>query len=57
MMCPHCEAHVKKALEGLSGVAEAIPSHQEGTVRIIMNTDVADDTIKAAIEAAGYKVK
>ncbi len=56
MMCVHCEAHVKKALEALPGVAAAVASHQEGTVVIAMSEPVADETLKAAIEAEGYQV-
>ncbi len=56
MMCMHCEAHVKKALEALPGVTAAVASHQEGTVVITMSEPVADETLKATIEAEGYQV-
>ena len=56
MMCPHCEAHVKKALEELAEVKEAVPSHKEGTVVITLEKDVADEVLKKVIEAQGYKV-
>ena len=56
MMCMHCEAHVKKALEALPGVTAAVASHQEGTVVITMSEPVADETLKAIIEAEGYQV-
>lgn len=56
MMCPHCEAHVKKALEVIAGVASAVPSHVSGTVVVTLSADVDDAVLTAAIEAAGYKV-
>ncbi len=56
MMCPHCEAHVKKALEALDGVTEVIPSHKEGTAVVTLSAHVPDAVLKAAVEAAGYKV-
>ena len=56
MMCPHCEAHVKKALEAIAGVASAVPSHVSGTVVVTLSADVDDAVLCAAIEAAGYKV-
>ncbi len=56
MMCPHCEAHVKKALEELAEVKEAVPSHKEGTVVITLEKDIADEVLKKVIEAQGYKV-
>ena len=56
MMCGHCEARVKKAVEALDGVTEAVASHESGTVVVKMSKDVATDAIKAAIEAQDYKV-
>ena len=56
MMCMHCEAHVKKAVEALPGVSSAIASHEQGTVVITMSEPVADEAIKAAIVAEGYEV-
>lgn len=56
MMCGHCEARVKKALEAVEGVTEAVVSHESGTAVIKMNTDVADDVLKGAVEAQDYKV-
>ena len=56
MMCPHCEAHVKKALEAIDGVVSALPSHVEGTVVVTLSVDVDVAVLNAAIEAAGYKV-
>ncbi len=57
MMCPHCEAHVKKALEAVDGVAEAVASHKDGTVKVTLTADLEDSVLKAVIEAAGYTVK
>ena len=56
MMCGHCEARVKKALEALAGVESAEVSHEKGTAVVSMSADVADDTLKEAVEAQGYKV-
>ena len=56
MMCGHCEARVKKALEALAGVESAEVSHEEGTAVVSMSADVADDTLKEAVEAQDYKV-
>ena len=56
MMCPRCEAHVKKALERLEGVAEAVASHQAGTVRITLSAPVDAAVLKQAIEEEGYTV-
>ena len=54
MMCPHCEARVKKALEALDGVEEAVVSHVAGTAVVTGTAD--DEAMKAAVEAADYKV-
>ena len=56
MMCGHCEARVKKCLEGIAGVNEAIVSHETGTATIISNKEIADDVIKSTIEEQGYTV-
>ena len=56
MMCGHCEARVKKALEALAGVESAEVSHEKGTAVVSMSVDVADDTLKEAVEAQDYKV-
>ncbi len=56
MMCGHCEAAVKKALEALDGVSEAIVSHEKGTAIVKLNADVADDVLKETVEAKDYKV-
>ena len=56
MMCSHCEATVKKALEALEGVGEAAVSHEAGTAVVTLTGEVADDTLKAAVEAKDYAV-
>lgn len=55
MMCPHCEAHTKEALEKLDGVVSAKADHTTETVVIETNKDVAEADIKAAVEGAGYQ--
>ena len=55
MMCPHCEARVKKILEQLPEVTEAVTSHTEGTAVLTLNADVSDEVLKGVIEADGYK--
>ena len=56
MMCPHCEAAVKKALEALEGVEAADVSHEAGTAVVSMSAEVADAALKEAVEARDYKV-
>ena len=56
MMCGHCEARVKKALEAIPGVSEAVASHTDGTAVVTLTEDVADDVLKNAVEAQDYKV-
>lgn len=56
MMCPHCEAHVKKALEGVAEVREAIVNHKDGTAIVTLDADAAPVTLKKAVEEQGYKV-
>lgn len=56
MMCGHCEAHVKKALETIDGVAEAQASHEKGTAVVTLTADVADDVLTKAVEEQDYKV-
>ena len=56
MMCMHCEATVKKALEKLEGVTEAKVSHEAGTAVVEMSTEVADDVLKKAVEDKDYTV-
>ena len=56
MMCPHCEGRVKKALESIDGVSETVVSHTAGNAKITHNESVSVDTLKKAVEEAGYKV-
>lgn len=56
MMCMHCEAHVKKALEALDGVESVVASHEKGTAVITLSADVSDELLKKTVEAEGYKV-
>ena len=56
MMCPHCEAHTKKALEALDGVEAATASHEAGNAIVTLTKDVPDEVLKAAVEEAGYTV-
>ena len=56
MMCPRCEAHVKKALEALEEVAEAKVSHEAGTAVVTLKTEIADEALKTAVEAEDYTV-
>ncbi len=56
MMCPHCEATVKKALEELEGVTAATVSHEAGTAVVSMEQEVADDVLKKTVEDKGYQV-
>ena len=56
MMCPHCEAHVKRALEALDGVENVIPSHVEKKAVVTLTSPVSDETLTATVVAQGYKV-
>ena len=56
MMCPHCEAHVKAALEALEGVKAAAASHTSGTVTVMLTAPVEDAVLRSVIEEKGYKV-
>ena len=56
MMCGHCEATVKKALEALDGVEEAVVSHEEGTAVVSMTNEVSDDVLTQTVEDKDYKV-
>ena len=56
MMCGHCEARVKKALEALPEVTEAVVSHEAGTAIVTLNAEVADDVLKKAVEDQDYPV-
>ena len=55
MMCGHCEAHVKKALEAIDGIDSAVASHEENLVTITNSKDVDEAAVKAAVEEAGYE--
>ena len=56
MMCAHCEAAVKKALEALSEVESASVSHEAGTAVVELKAQISDDTLKKAVEDKDYKV-
>ena len=56
MMCPHCEATVKKTLEAIDGVESAEVSHEKGSAVLTMSKNVEDSVLKKAVEDAGYKV-
>ena len=56
MMCPHCEAAVKGALEALDGVTSADVSHEAGTAAVWMSAEIADAVLREAVEAKDYKV-
>ncbi len=56
MMCGHCEARVKKALEAVPGVESAVADHNKGTAVVTLNAPVEDDALRAAVEAQDYKV-
>ncbi len=56
MMCGHCEARVKKALEALEGVQEAVVSHETGTAVVTASEGVTDEMLKEAVEAQDYQV-
>ena len=56
MMCEHCEARVKKCLEALPGVQEAVVSHKDGTAVVTMSAEVSDETLTKTVEEQEYKV-
>lgn len=56
MMCGHCEARVKKALEALDAVSEAVVSHESGTAVVTLCSDISDEKLKETVEAEDYKV-
>ena len=56
MMCGHCSGRVKKCLEELPQVAEAVVSHEAGTAIVKLNADISDDVLKKTVEEQGYKV-
>ena len=54
MMCPHCEAHVKEALEALPGVKSVKADHKKKKAEIVAEAPLDSDAIKKAVEGAGY---
>lgn len=56
MMCTHCEARAKKALEALDGVESAVTSHVEGNAVVTLSKDVDNALLKAAVEGQDYTV-
>ena len=56
MMCEHCEAHVKEALEAIDGVKEAVASHEKGTAVVTLTKDVDNNMMKTAVEKEDYEV-
>jgi len=55
MMCPHCEARVKTALEAVEGVLSAAPGHERGEAVVELADDVPEDAFRRAVEDAGYQ--
>ena len=56
MMCGHCTGRVQKALESIEGVAGVTMSLEDKTAAVELTAEVADETLKAAVEEAGYEV-
>ena len=56
MMCGHCEATVKKSLEALAEVSEAVVSHEAGTAVVKLSGEISDETLKRTVEEKDYKV-
>ncbi len=56
MMCGHCEARVKKCLEALEQVTEAVVSHEAGTAVLTLNAEISDEILKKTVEDQDYKV-
>ena len=56
MMCPHCEAAVKKCLEAFPEVEEAVPNHETNQALLRLNADLNHDAVKKAIADIGYQV-
>ena len=56
MMCPHCEARVKKILEALPEVDEAAVSYKDGTAVLTLNAEISNDVLKTTVEAQDYPV-
>ena len=57
MMCPHCEARVKKCLEEINGVTQAVVSHEKGNAVVTMSESIDDKLLEQTVTAAGYEVK
>ena len=57
MMCPHCEARVKKALEAIDGVKAAVVSHESASAVVTLDSAVSDEVLTKAVTDAGYEVK
>ena len=56
MMCEHCEARVKKALEAVEGVTAAVADHNKGTAVVTLSAPVADEVLRKAVEDQDYEV-
>ena len=56
LMCHHCEARVQKALEAIPGVEKAVADHTTGTVVVTMTGEIANETLKKAVEEQDYTV-
>lgn len=56
MMCGHCEATVKKALEALPEVSSAVVSHTTGTAEVTLTAELSDDVLRQTVESLDYKV-
>ena len=56
MMCPHCEARVKSAVESVEGVVSAVASHKDGTVTVVLKGELEDGILEGVITEQGYKV-
>ena len=56
MMCPHCEATVKKTLEAIDGVESAEVSHEKGSAVVTLTAEVSNDVLKKTVEDQGYNV-
>ena len=57
MMCAHCEARVKKALEAMPEVDQAVVSHKDGTAVITLNQEVSEEALRKAVADQGYQVR
>jgi len=55
MMCAHCEARMKKALEEIDGVISAAPSHEQNNAVLELSKDVPDEKLRETVESAGYQ--